>query len=121
MAQDRSSTQRSAVPLRMCLEPLESAEQIDAVRADQQRHWLGGERLTIETYLAALPYLEASQEAVLDLIYGEILLREQQGETPHPEEYQARFPQFREDLQRLFLVHQTVPQQHQGIPWTVSP
>jgi hypothetical protein len=119
MVQDCSSLQSSAVALRARLdglEPLEPAEQIDAVRADQQRYWVRGVRLTVETYLAALPSLEASQEAVLDLIYGEILLRERQGETPQLGEYQARFPQFREDLQRLFLVHRAVPHQHHTFP-----
>jgi serine/threonine-protein kinase len=44
----------------------------------------------------------------LELIYQEVLLREELGEAPGLAEYQTRFPQFAAQLQALFEVHQVI-------------
>jgi hypothetical protein len=77
--------------------------------ADQQERWRRGERVPAESYLAQWPILRADEERALDLIYQEVLLREEAGEAPAPAEYQGRFPQWAEALQLLFEVHRAVP------------
>jgi tetratricopeptide (TPR) repeat protein len=77
-----------------------------ALRADQFARWGRGERIGVEEYLAHHPELATDAEAVLDLVYGELLLREQAGEAPRLEEYLARFPHLAERLRRQFAVHQ---------------
>jgi WD40 repeat protein/serine/threonine protein kinase len=58
----------------------------------------------VEAYLKQHPTLQSDSACALELIYNEFLLREEIGETPRPEEYQQRFPQFAEELRRLFEV-----------------
>ena len=42
---------------------------------------------------------------MLDLIYGEVVLREEDGESPELEEYLRRFPQYAGELRAQFEVH----------------
>ena len=64
--------------------------QVIPVLLRQQRLWQQGERPPVETFLEQEPALRDDPEAVLDLIYNEILLREERGETPRIEEYLPR-------------------------------
>lgn len=73
------------------------------LNADQRRRWTRGERLPIEVYRTVLPDLD--DELLLDLIYSEIVLREDLGETPTLEDYSRRFPELGPRLERLFAVH----------------
>jgi serine/threonine-protein kinase len=68
----------------------------------QRQAWRRGERAPIESYLAQYPALSADVQAVLDLIYNEIVLREQIGESPEFEEYAQRFPELSHELARQF-------------------
>jgi hypothetical protein len=47
----------------------------------------------VETYLAQRPTVQADAPAVLDLIYNEIVLREETRQSPQLEEYLRRFPE----------------------------
>ena len=69
---------------------------------DQRQRWQCGERVRVETYLEQQPQLASDTELLLDLIYHEFLLREQQGETPQPEEYLQRFPHLADPLRLQF-------------------
>src|SRR5262245_46493275 len=75
------------------------------LRAELRQRWQRGERVQVACYLDQLPTLRADSEAVLDLIYQEILLRQEAGEAPRLEAYLARFPQLAEQLRLLFEVH----------------
>src|SRR5262245_57926427 len=88
-------TQRDAVPL-------------DAIREAQARAWQAGERVLVETLLEQHRAVAADTEAILDLIYHEVILREQAGEKPTPDEYQKRFPQLAEAIKDQFDVHEAV-------------
>src|SRR5262249_53196219 len=44
-------------------------------------------------------------EVFLDLLYNEVVLREELGEKPSVEEYSERYPHLREELQLHFEVH----------------
>jgi hypothetical protein len=77
--------------------------------ADQQERWARGDHVLVESYLDKWPMVRDDEEKALDLIYHELLLREQHGETPDPAEYGRRFPQWAEALQLLFEVHRAMP------------
>ena len=70
--------------------------------AYQRRAWHRGERAAVEAALAQFPALAADAEAVLDLIYQEVVLRQQAGEAPGLEEYLRRFPHLAPQLQLQF-------------------
>ena len=57
---------------------------------DMGIRWGRGERVLVESYLSSDPALRDTPEVLLDLIYQEVVLREQQGETPTLEEYKGR-------------------------------
>jgi hypothetical protein len=81
---------------------------VSALRADQFARWGRGERLRVEEYLTRHPALAADAEVVLDLLYGELLLREHTGEAPHLDGDLERFSQLAEQLRRQFAVHQAL-------------
>jgi serine/threonine protein kinase/Tfp pilus assembly protein PilF len=98
---------------------------------DQNRRWLTGDRVRVEDYLKITPDLRSRLEDLLDLIYNEIRLREEQGETPKLEEYRRRFPELEELLTALFEVHQAMqsseglanlaPDEETGESWPSPP
>jgi serine/threonine-protein kinase len=69
---------------------------------DQRWRWHRGERVLVETYLEQQPALAGDADAVLDLIYNEVILRERAGETPRLEEYLDRFGDFAAQLRLQF-------------------
>jgi serine/threonine protein kinase/tetratricopeptide (TPR) repeat protein len=79
-----------------------------ALRLEQARRWRQGDRAPAEDYLARHPALAADAEYALEVIYGELLLREEQGERPSPDEFLARFPHLAPQLRRLLEVHAAV-------------
>jgi WD40 repeat protein/serine/threonine protein kinase len=101
-------------PISSCLAPLEKLllelqgrnpdTWAERLCADQRRRWPSGERPRVEDYLRGLPAL-AEREDLLDLIYGEVLLREAAGEHPQLAELQERFPMHRDALARQWEVH----------------
>jgi serine/threonine-protein kinase len=79
-----------------------------ALRLEQARRWRNQDHAPAEAYLARHPELGANPEYALEVVYGELLLREEQGETPPVEEFLQRFPQFAGQVQQLFDLHQAV-------------
>src|SRR5262249_22025823 len=57
-----------------------------------RERWRRGERITVEKLLAEHPDFHPDDDARLDLIYNEVLLREQAGERPRLDDYLPRFP-----------------------------
>jgi serine/threonine protein kinase len=86
---------------------LTPAQLVAVLCVDQWERWHAGERVFAETHLGMHPALQTAEEA-FDLVYGEYLLREEAGETPKPEEYLARFPQYTANLQRQFELHRAI-------------
>src|SRR5262249_26801059 len=58
------------------------------------------------------PALPEGGERALELVYQEVLLREELGETPQLAEYQQRFPEFGSRLGALFEVHRVLASAH---------
>ncbi len=80
-----------------------------ALLLKHQRHaWRRGEPAPVETYLAQQPLLRADTHAILDLIYNEIVLREEFGESPRLEEYLSRFPGLAPELELQFEVERAI-------------
>src|SRR5262249_41562173 len=78
---------------------------------DQRERCRRGEPFAVETYLEQQPSLRAEPEAILDLIYNEMMLRESHGEKPQLEEYLRRFPALTEQLQPQFEVESALQEQ----------
>jgi hypothetical protein len=75
--------------------------EVARLRAEQLARWEAGDRVLIEALLQTPP----SDEALLDLLYGEVLLREEFGERAQAEEYTRRFPRLADALRRQLEFH----------------
>jgi tetratricopeptide (TPR) repeat protein len=73
--------------------------------AEQRRRWQCGDRVLVEGLLVKWQSLIGESEGLLDLIYSEILLREERGEAPTLQEYMRRFPEQAPALCRQFDIH----------------
>jgi serine/threonine protein kinase/tetratricopeptide (TPR) repeat protein len=73
----------------------------------QRQSWLSGSRPPVEALLDGSS-LRDDTEAQLDLVYNEIVLREELGEEPTVEEYIRRYPHLREELEIHFEVHRAI-------------
>jgi serine/threonine protein kinase len=78
---------------------------------EQRERWRRGERTLVETYLNQRPALNADRESKLDLIYNEIMLREENGDRPQLEEYRQRFPELAGALAAQFEVESALNEQ----------
>jgi serine/threonine-protein kinase len=85
--------------------PLAPEHVVAVLLVEQRQRWQAGERVTAETYLRDFPELHAQTEAVVELIYGEFLLREHLGDAPSAAEYRARFSVYADWLDRQFALH----------------
>lgn len=65
-----------------------------------------GQPVRAETLFAEYPLLTCYEDSALDLIYTEFITREDIGQRPTPEEFYARFPQWRQRLQQQFNIHE---------------
>ncbi len=79
-------------------------EQLSRARAELERRLRAGEPCRAEEFLSALPRLASSAELAVDLAYAEFVVRQSLGQQPDPAEWYARFPQWREQLERQFQV-----------------
>ncbi len=81
---------------------------INLLLKHQRNAWRRGEPAPVETYLAQQPLLTTDAQAILDLIYNEIVIREELGESPRLEEYLSRFPALARDLELQFEVERAI-------------
>jgi serine/threonine protein kinase len=82
--------------------------QLDEILERQQRSWDDDDPISIENLLSEAPVLRKQSAAVVDLIYAEVLLREQRGEHPSKEDYVFRFPKLSDSIERQFQVHRVL-------------
>jgi tRNA A-37 threonylcarbamoyl transferase component Bud32 len=80
----------------------------EVLLADQRRRWDRGERVPVEHFVAQRPGLRDQTEVLLDLIYGEVILRREAGERPEIAEYLARFPTLADPIRVQFEVDQVL-------------
>jgi tRNA A-37 threonylcarbamoyl transferase component Bud32 len=86
-------------------EPIATTQLMELVRADQRQHWERANPVRAETYLQRHPALQSDPALAVEIVYHEILLREELGETFPLDEYLLRFPQLTSRLKPLFEVH----------------
>lgn len=86
-------------------ETLDRRAWLAQVRVDQLRRWQRRAPCPVEAYLEHFPRLRDDEGAILDLIYNEVVLREECGETADLAEYQRRFPELAAQLPGLFEAH----------------
>jgi tetratricopeptide (TPR) repeat protein/tRNA A-37 threonylcarbamoyl transferase component Bud32 len=72
------------------------------LRANQQWRWAKGDRVRIDAYLRQHPELEANEDALLALVMGEILLRQEAEDKPEPQDYIRRWPHLALQIGELF-------------------
>jgi serine/threonine protein kinase/WD40 repeat protein len=86
----------------------DAADVAQVLAVDQWRRWQAGERVPVETYLERFPPIAAEPDAALELIYGELLVREELGEHPTDDEYLSRFPQWADGLRQQLQLHRKI-------------
>jgi WD40 repeat protein len=74
--------------------------------AELDRRLRSGAHCRAEELLARFPQIGSSAELAVELIYTEIVTRQELGQPPRPEEYAARFPQWREEITEQLRVHE---------------
>jgi serine/threonine-protein kinase len=79
---------------------------IAEIRAEHRAQWEAGNRVPIEVFIAGHSEIQIDADFMIDLIYGELLLREELGETISWEEYFQRFPLYMDELRRQQLIDQ---------------
>src|SRR6266581_9175816 len=82
------------------------------LQEDQRRRWHAGERVRVEAYLEQHPALQDNVEAILELIYQEMVLQEECSEPAGLEDYLRRFPQYASQVKNLFEVHGALQSGH---------
>jgi tRNA A-37 threonylcarbamoyl transferase component Bud32 len=87
--------------------PLSPASLASVLLVDQAERWRRGQRVPVESY-ARLPGVCLEDEAALDLIYAEFLLRQELGEAPQTEDYVRRFEHLGERLERLLRLERAL-------------
>jgi tRNA A-37 threonylcarbamoyl transferase component Bud32/tetratricopeptide (TPR) repeat protein len=80
----------------------ESVELAALLRVEQRTRWQRGDRVPVEAYLQLHPTLRTDPHAVVDLIWGEVILRRRRGESPQLEEYLQRFEQWGAAIRERF-------------------
>jgi eukaryotic-like serine/threonine-protein kinase len=92
------------------------------LQVDQRRRWLSGQRVDVASYLPGSPCLRDNPEALFELIYNEVLIREELGEHPDPRDYTASFPHLVDRLRLQLEVHQALSSDDAiAVGWPVSP
>jgi WD40 repeat protein len=77
---------------------LAPVQALEVLAVDQRERWQAGEKVPVEAYRQRFGTLLAREDDLLDLVYHEFLLREELGEQPCPQEYEARFPHLAEQF-----------------------
>ena len=75
----------------------------------QAERWQRGEEILVEEILQTHPTLADTPEILMDLIYGELLCRENIGRATSVEEFVRRFPNLEDSIRRQFAVHNGLP------------
>ena len=74
-----------------------------------------GEDARAEDYFHDDPALASDADGALELIYAEFVTRSDLGQMPPGEEWSRRFPQWNEDLQDLFQIHDLMKKPGAGV------
>src|SRR5579884_2826039 len=81
-----------------------SDNDLDALLDRQKTAWAAGDRTPAEGLLTDSA-LAGDRDALLHLLYGEFVLRQESGDAPSEDEYLVRYPDLADDLRLQFEVH----------------
>src|SRR5262249_33296051 len=95
-------------PEPLAVPPSHARSQGRQLLSEQRRLWRRGEPAPRGAVLRRYLGLDADAELVLDLIYNEVLLRQEAGQAPRLEEYLDRFPHLADPLRAQFEVDQAL-------------
>jgi serine/threonine protein kinase len=96
-------------------------EQLRRACAELQQRLRRGEVCGAETFFAQFPLLGSQPDLALDLVYTEFTTREELGQQLDPEEFYARFPPWRDRLERQFAVHSWLQDSLSTGGWPAGP
>jgi predicted Ser/Thr protein kinase len=82
--------------------------------AELERRLLACEDCHAEEFLESLPPVLRESESALELIFAEFAIREELGQRQTLEDWYARFPRWRQRLERLFEVHRMTCESDSG-------
>ncbi len=68
------------------------SDQVEMLAGELRSRWTSGKRVVVEQLGPPFELVAKNEEQLLDLIYHEVLLREEFGEKPKLEDFTARFP-----------------------------
>lgn len=84
-----------------------TAEELGAlVRIDLRERRRRGETVDSRHYLVRFPAIADAPELAVDVIYAEYMVREEQGELVAPQEFEERFPEYRDLLADQLSLHE---------------
>jgi eukaryotic-like serine/threonine-protein kinase len=92
--------------------PPPPAEIAAVLCVDQRCRWQTGDRVPAETYLLQHPDVAGHADSALDVIYGEYLLRERNGEDAALPGFLGRFPEHAEALCMQVELHEAIALGH---------
>src|SRR5689334_123011 len=76
------------------------------VLEEMARDWESGLRTPAEQWFERYPHLAEDEETAVRIVYEEVCLREEQGETVTAAEMQRRFPRWAAAIEMLLDCHQ---------------
>jgi WD40 repeat protein len=90
--------------------------QLRRARGELEAGLRAGTGVRAEELLLAYPAVAADPEAAIELVYTEFVVRGELGQSPRPDEWYERFPQWRADLEQMFQVHDALCRSAAGRP-----
>jgi eukaryotic-like serine/threonine-protein kinase len=78
---------------------------VDMIKNSLRRRIVEGQRATAGEYLARFPYLRCCEPLVMDLIYEEYCLREENGERVVVDQFCDQYPAVRDKVFRQLRYH----------------
>jgi hypothetical protein len=87
---------------------------------EQRARWEGGDPAPVEDYLRRHPELRADPEAVVDLIFQEVLLHKEKGRVLGLSDCVRRFPHYEAELRDQFELHELLESPSLGGPVSVT-
>lgn len=93
--------------------PTQADTKLRRVRSELESSLRAGVHRHVEEILAVDPVLAADKDAILELVYTEFVVREELGQEPRFDDFHARFPDLRGDLEQLFQVHEVLRKEEQ--------
>src|SRR5690349_14770757 len=94
-------------------------DDVNRLLDEQEAAWRAGRRRSVADLLSGHP-AAGRGDAALDMIYHEVLLREECGERPAPEDYLTQFPHLAGAIAELFEVHRGAPPDGSATPAPAS-